>query len=109
MPLSSVSIPSVPGFCSGSVPLVCRLFPLQPGYVMTVCAVAIAAQLNATVMLRKVIILPRLYSFVSARESFLPAQPSSTRLSSGRCPASGSFEDVQSHGFSAVEGKLTWT
>jgi len=34
-------MPNEPGFCSGRVPFVCRLFPRQPGYVMTVCARAI--------------------------------------------------------------------
>ena len=40
-------MPIVSGLSSGSVPFVCRLFPLHPGYVMTVCAVAIVAQLSA--------------------------------------------------------------
>ena len=34
-------MPNAPGLCSGTVPFVCRLFPRQPGYVMTVCACAI--------------------------------------------------------------------
>lgn len=40
VPFSVISIPSESGFCSGSVPFVCKLFPRQPGYVMTVCALA---------------------------------------------------------------------
>jgi hypothetical protein len=34
-------MPNALGLCSGTVPFVCRLFPRQPGYVMTVCAWAI--------------------------------------------------------------------
>jgi len=34
-------MPNALGLCSGTVPFVCRLFPRQPGYVMTVCALAI--------------------------------------------------------------------
>ena len=34
-------MPNEPGLCSGTVPFECRLFPRQPGYVMTVCAWAI--------------------------------------------------------------------
>jgi hypothetical protein len=34
-------MPNDPGFCSGRVPFVCRLFPRHPGYVITVCAWAI--------------------------------------------------------------------
>jgi hypothetical protein len=41
VPLSEKSMPNDPGFCSGAVPLVCRLFPRHPGYVITVCACAI--------------------------------------------------------------------
>ena len=41
VPLSEKSMPNDPGFCSGSVPFACRLFPRQPGYVITVCALAI--------------------------------------------------------------------
>lgn len=40
VPLLSKSIPKVFAFSSGEVPFVCRLFPLQPGYVITVCALA---------------------------------------------------------------------
>lgn len=45
-PFWAVSIPIDSGLYSGSVPFVCRLFPRHPGYVMMVCAVAIAAELS---------------------------------------------------------------
>ena len=40
LPFLSKSMPIVFGSSDGLVPFVCRLFPLQPGYVMIVCAVA---------------------------------------------------------------------
>lgn len=44
----SKSMPIDPGLSSGAVPFVCRLFPLHPGYVMTVCALASDAVVTTT-------------------------------------------------------------
>ncbi len=57
VPLSNRSIPVHSGQSSGSVPFVCKLSPLQPGYVMTVCAVAVLNTVAAANTLAKLYIL----------------------------------------------------
>lgn len=54
VPLSEKSIPLDSGLSSGRVPFVCKLFPRHPGYVITVCALAIdAVATRANIQLMK--------------------------------------------------------
>ena len=57
-PFAKVSIPSTEGSCCGKLPFVCRLFPLQPGYVMIVCALASATRHNVANRFDSLNILP---------------------------------------------------
>lgn len=73
-------MPVVSGLNSGSVPFVWRLFPRHPGYVMTVCALAIAAHPTTTSTLSIAFILRG-----GAVWLFLLSASSLTLLLSSRC------------------------